>query len=274
MHTVYVEWILLDNFLMDFLILYATLRLSEKQVCLWRGALGAVVGSIYALFAVLFPILTALPFKVLASFAMCAVARPIRPLKRFGISLLSMYGVTFVLGGAVLFFVYLSTGEFGNLYINLPILRYLLIGGALGSLLLEFFLRRRFPRICESYDIKATICGESISLNGFLDTGNALKDFAGASVIIADRQALLSQLSPALAERVQSLAVSKDLKMRPFYFSTLSGADCIWGIYPDHLVVHTDGQDYVVKAYIALGEHLDQSGYNAILGANICLGRL
>ncbi|MFR9207170.1 MAG: sigma-E processing peptidase SpoIIGA [Lachnospiraceae bacterium] len=74
MQTVYIELILLDNFLMDFIILFFSVRLSERRVKIWRIILSALLGGIYSITAVLFYSLRSMMLKILVSLILVALA--------------------------------------------------------------------------------------------------------------------------------------------------------------------------------------------------------
>lgn len=270
---VYVELVLLDNLLMDFILLYFAVRFSERRVVLWRVLLGALAGAVYAAAAVAVHALMLLPIKLAVLAGMCALARGVRPLRTFLHTLASALCAGLLLGGAVLAAVYVLGGSVSGGLICLPGLRYLLAGGCCGALLLEYVLRR--PKLCtgEVYRVCAVICGETICLAAMLDTGNRLRDLAGGGVIVADRKAVLSQLSPALRCEIEAWPQNTRPAMRPFYCETAGGDAVLPAVLPDSLTISCAQSEYAAKAYIALGS-LHGGDFNAVLsGAIRCVQR-
>ena len=130
MQKVYVEFVLLDNFLMDFLLLYLALRFSEKKARLGRVCGGAALGAVYAAAAVALPFLQSFPCKLLVSLLMLLCARTWKPWKNFLRTAALFYAATFLFGGACFAAMYFFSREtYSGAFINLPVLRYLLLGG-------------------------------------------------------------------------------------------------------------------------------------------------
>ena len=92
MNTVYIELILLDNFFMDFVILYYTVRISVKNARLLRVLLAAALGGVYSVFAVFCDILISPVFKVAASFILITAAGGVKSLRSFFVSSAVFYG--------------------------------------------------------------------------------------------------------------------------------------------------------------------------------------
>ena len=127
MKKVYIELVLLDNFLMDFVILFFAVRLSEKRVQFSRISLGAGIGAVYSAFALGFPLLSGLFIKCMALGLMCLPlgARPFkRYLLRCGLALLC----SFLFGGCIFFAMLALGAPLEGAYLGLPILRYVLLG--------------------------------------------------------------------------------------------------------------------------------------------------
>lgn len=272
MQRVYVELVLLDNFLMDFFILYFTMRFSSHRVHFGRISAGAGIGAIYAAISVALPLLQNIFFKVFGSLLMLIPIQNIRRTKSFFRTLGVFYAVTFLFGGAVLAAMYFfDSGQLNGATINWPILRYLLLGGAVAIIAVEILLRIARPIPGCYYEIIATIASETFKLTGFLDTGNQLKDAGGSGVIVADREAVFAQLSDSLKAQILSGVASAGLTIRPFYFSTVAGNACVPGVLPESLLLYDKKHCYTAKAYLALSDSPIAGDYNALLSAQMRL---
>jgi stage II sporulation protein GA (sporulation sigma-E factor processing peptidase) len=271
MNQVYVELVLLDNFLMDYLLLHFALRFSEKRVFILRAAAGAGIGALYAVFAVIFPFLTLLPIKLLMSIVMCIAARGLRHFKALAYTVVAFIILSFLFGGAILAAMYAVNGYVSGAFINLPVLRYLLIGGAVACVALELILRRPKVKPNEDYLIKAQILGETVELSAILDTGNDLKDLAGGGVIVADLNAVIRQVSDSVKKEIKAYPHSSKLIMRPFTYSSIGGNGSMPGLLPDKLILKTSDRQYLVKAYIVLSGEISLKGHSALLSSNLRL---
>ncbi len=257
MKKVYIELVLLDNFLMDFIILFFATRLSEKRVKFSRVSAGAGIGALYSVLALAFPPLGGFIFKC-AGLAIMCLPMGARPAKRYflrcGLALLC----SFLFGGCILFAMLALDAPIHGAYLGLPILRYILLGLAAGITLLELFLRTPHPKAGADYLIHAEFSGAAINLRGFLDTGNLLQSPGGLSVIIVARSAA----SAALLEQIEQPS---------FPCRTASGESSLPGFLPDKLIITTQGKSYAAKAYLALADTSLPEGYTALLGPNLKL---
>ena len=263
MQTVYIEYILLDNFLMDSLLLFFAVRISERRVRLWRIALSALIGAIYSLLAVFFYELRFIAFKVLVSAAMVLLAHGHGHVRGLLLSFAGFYGFSMLAAGGVLLCEYAAGAKITDSFVNHPVLRYLLAGACLALLCTELILRRRQLTSGRRYLITARFGDRTVTLDGALDTGNCLTDLGGNGVILADMTSVLKQLdcnvvSELLQHRSQSFACA-----------TVSGENRLRGILPDELIIRDRRHSYSAKGYIALCDKLSFRGCNALLPDNL-----
>ena len=181
---VYIELVILDNFLLDFAILVFGMRLAGMRARFLRAALGALIGGAYAALALLTPFLYGFFEKAVVFFAMTAAAvLPARPALFFRAAGWC-FAVTLIFGGAVLGAVCLLGGSIDDGFVSAGFARYIFAGAALAACVVEILLRRRRPNTV--YDVTCNVCGERLRLRAFTDTGNGLTDADGDGVIIAD----------------------------------------------------------------------------------------
>lgn len=260
MKKIYIELVFLDNFLMDFIILFFAARLSEKRVKFSRVSAGAGIGALYSVLALGFAPLSGLALKCIALAIMCFPLGA-RPAKRYflrcGLALLC----SFLFGGCILFAMLALDAPLHGAYLGLPILRYILLGLAVGITLLELFARAPSPKPGTDYLIHAEFSGAAINLRGFLDTGNLLQSPGGLSVIIVARSAA----NQALLEQMELHALPS------FPCRTASGESSLPGFLPDKLIITTEHKSYTAKAYLALADTSFPEGYTALLGPNLKL---
>lgn len=213
---VYVDVVILVNFVMDFFVLWAAGKLARIQTRFFRLVLGALAGAAYAL-VVFLPessFLTSLPAKLCCSVLMAVLAYT--PLSIFGFlrSLCYLYLVTFVMGGAVIAAIYLTSPAPG--YIQVWNGAAVLLGGFTYSwlfvgivlaVLLGYggitLVRRNWLEQNLLHRLVIGIRGENVSLEAFMDTGNQLSDpLTSKPVIVAEVSALAKVLPPELLQAV------------------------------------------------------------------------
>lgn len=187
---VYIEYVLIDNFIIDFLLLKATFLILGIPVKKRRLFLCAILGSIIAL---LFPlmnfnlILTSI-IKVFSGLLIVSLATKYATFKQYYKSFLCFLFFTFALGGAIIgVFSMLNLDYSSEISIALMILPAYLIIKIYIEIIKYFFNRtfeQKFTADCALY------CGERrLEIKGFFDTGNSLT-FCDKQVIVIDRKNL------------------------------------------------------------------------------------
>ncbi len=265
MQKVYIELIFIDNFLMDLLILFLMMRASEKRVCLWRAALGAALGGAYAIFAVMIPPLRHIAIKLILSILMILITRGFGGVRRFLKSTAWFYGISMLAAGAIMLAEAAIGTPVNDSFVNLPMMRYILIGAVIAAVTAELILRRRQPLSRRIYLITASFGSLNISLKAVLDTGNSITDNAGCGVIVADMDYVLSQMDE---NDVCRIILNSEKR---FYCRTAAGDGELTGILPDRITVNDEGRAYAVKGYIALAEDIGCRDHNALLPNNLRL---
>lgn len=95
----YIEYVIINNFLIDYLVLYLTSLAVKRRALWWRMALSALFGACYAVIAPLIPYPYDIPLKAVSLLIMCAIAAGIKkPLIRYTLIFLA---ITCFMGGLV-----------------------------------------------------------------------------------------------------------------------------------------------------------------------------
>jgi stage II sporulation protein GA (sporulation sigma-E factor processing peptidase) len=201
---IYVDVLFVINFVMDYVVLWAAARIARIRFVPWRLALAACFGAIYGILVLLpnLDILSTFWMKFLISLVMLGVAVAPLEWKQFGRVLLYFYLIAFLMGGAVLGFVYFMD----NIVIQ-PVstgmpLPYLWLAIALGTAALlgkwgVAFLRKTFMQDLLKVPVLIRLQGHEIRVDGMVDTGNQLVDpLTGAPVVIVEYDVLAPYLPP------------------------------------------------------------------------------
>ena len=193
--VIYLDVLLLENLVLDYLVLFAAARLSGEVLPRWRLLLAAALGAAYAA-AVYLPgmeFLSALPFKLCVGLLMALISFGGR--KRLLRNTLVFFFTSFAFGGCALAVGLLTGGAVMQNGAFLPVsLKSVAI-----SLLLSFgVLTPVFGRLARHGGLrrdtaKCVVCwrGRQAELTALLDTGNTLRDpLSGAPVIVAEAECL------------------------------------------------------------------------------------
>ncbi len=173
--TIYIEYVLIDNFIIDYMLLKATFALTGKNCKRKRLFFSAFLGAVFALF---YPLITdnnliLIPLKIAVGLLILAVSNVFSSLKSFYIHFLIFFCYTALVGGALIsifnIFNIDYTAEIFSAFIALPVC--LLLNGV--SRVINYFLRKK-PEINFSVNIDLILGQTKISSRGFFDTGNGV----------------------------------------------------------------------------------------------------
>lgn len=202
MPVVYIDVLFAVNLVLNFVLLRAAGLLLRSRPPLWRTAVGAAIGALYAS-AAFFPELStinSLIFKLLASMIIICAAFPVYSFGGFFKLLAVFYGAALGFGG-LSFAVFFLTGwgarlgavySNGIMYLDIPISALFLgavafYGGIVLLTRLLSFSRRRGAR----KKLIVELGGRRAELTALADTGNILIDpISRAPVVVAELEAL------------------------------------------------------------------------------------
>ena len=191
--TVYIEYVIIDNLVIDYLLLKATFAITGISVLRRRLFFCALFGAAVAL---LYPLLSAhviisVAVKVLAGLLIVLLAAKYGTVKGYVINTAVFFGLTFLTGGAII-------GVFNILGLNYSaeysvalmfIPAYLLIRGL--TEVVKFVYRRK-TIAAFTYKTEITLGGKTITASGFMDTGNGLYD--GENPVIFCKKSVFGKL--------------------------------------------------------------------------------
>lgn len=187
---IYLDIVILENIVINYLILLVTAKFSKNRSSNSRLLLGAVLGAAYLATMLLLPemkIYTTLLSKCLLSFAMIAVTFHLKKLSEFLKTLLIFYASTFIFAGAgfALMFFNRDWGILRNGVMVTPLSFFntswaeLLLALAVTLIILRVIwdmIQNRFLREKLLVLLRITFDKKAIELFALVDTGNSLHD--------------------------------------------------------------------------------------------------
>lgn len=175
--TVYIEYVIIDNLIIDYLMLKATFAITGKTCS--RGRLficalfGAAVALLYPLLETTAVILTAV--KICSGFLIVLIAGDFNAPRAFFVNAGVFFAYTFLTGGAITGIFSLCglsySSEFSVAFMVAPVYAVL---RAFGAVVCYAYKRKDVARLTYKVTLKA--CGRELSGKGFMDTGNGLYD--------------------------------------------------------------------------------------------------
>lgn len=240
--TVYIEYVVIDNFLVDYMLLKATFLITGKTIKKGRLLFCAFLG---ACFALLYPLMNFLPvilsaIKILMGLLLLLLSNNFDTFKSYYVNAVVFFLLTFALGGAILgassIFNIDANSELSIAVMFLP--AYLLIRSLIA--VIKYVYSRKNV---ESKVVKCQLkMGEKVfSLRGFYDTGNGLYDH-NSPVVICNKSLFKKILSGA-----HGLP-----KIRQIPLNTIVASGKITVIKIDELKIY-NGQDENIFNNVTLG---------------------
>ncbi len=251
--AVYVDVLMLLNFLVDFLLLLGTNRLSGHPPGIGRAALAAAIGAIYA-GACLLP-----GFGFLGGFLWRAVSLAVISVTAFGASQSGLRR------GALFLFLSMALGGIATCFQQGGFWALVLAAAGVCLLCLVGFR----GRVGQRY-VPVTIChgGNCISVTALVDTGNTLRDPVSGCPVLVVEAAAAQKLMPIsvqeLAHPLETLAAGKLPGMRLIPYAAVGqSAGFLLGIRAECVQVSGKEMDYVVAF---APQSLGHGQYQALAG--------
>lgn len=186
--TVYIEYVIIDNFVIDYLLLKATFATTGMSVKRWRLFVCSFIGAVIAL---LFPMIKAhqiiiVLLKLCAGILLTILSANYKTIKSYFTNSAIFFGYTFLTGGAIIgVFNLLGLNYSSEISIALIILPVYALLRLLYALLMYVYKRKDIASL--TYNVTIGVFGKEISATGFMDTGNGLYD-GDSPVIVCDKK--------------------------------------------------------------------------------------
>ncbi|MBQ9734404.1 MAG: sigma-E processing peptidase SpoIIGA [Clostridia bacterium] len=186
--TVYIEYVLLDNLIIDYLLLKATFAITGKIVSRGRlflcALLGAVVALLYPLLEVSLIISTTV--KILAGMLIVLIASNYRRAKEFYVCAVIFFTLTFLTGGAITgIFSILNLPPSSEISVALMFLPVYLVIRMVLSVVKYIYRKKHVAGLI--YKAELHLYDKFVSSLAFMDTGNCLTDGLSPMIVVSKK---------------------------------------------------------------------------------------
>ncbi|MCC5911873.1 MAG: sigma-E processing peptidase SpoIIGA [Clostridiaceae bacterium] len=215
--VIYAEYVFLENFIMNFIILSLTGRFAKYSTSKVKLTIAAAISALYA-FIIFFPslrFLFSIVMKLACSMIIIILAFTPDKFKDFFRLLGVFYLITLVFGGAGFAIFYFSNfnGIISNgvFYITDISMKNIFIACGVAYILINFcwgYIQKQITKEKIFMKVKIEINGTVTEVTGMVDTGNSLVDpISQYPVIIVEYDAIVE----ILPEEIQSLFSDKGI---------------------------------------------------------------
>ena len=203
--TIYIDVILIENLIMNFIILYATGLVLKRKIKKVRLILASLLGAIYSLLTYIssFEIYTNIILKLILSILMVYIAFNAPNVKQIGKDLLLFYLVSFVFGGAAFAFIYIIKPQDilmkNGLFLGTYPLKTVVLGAIIAFIIVIAafkIVKYRFSTKDMYCKIKIRLNEKEIETNAMIDSGNLLKEPISNTPVIIVEHTLLYDCMP------------------------------------------------------------------------------
>lgn len=293
--TIYVDIIIIENLIMNFIILYATGLILKIKISFFRLLFASFIGSIYSALQYIsnMKILSNIMIKTFLSIVIVWVAFHPHNIKKMCKQLMLFYLTTFTFGGVATYLIYVLKPQNivmkNGMYVGTYVLKVIFIGAILGTgiLLVSFKISKnkisKKDMICK---IMIKLNGKEITLNTMVDTGNMLKEpITGNPVAVVEKNSLYDVLPKEILNNTESILggdfgkIPEDIKqeyiprLKFIPFSSLGKQNgMLIGIKPEKLkVINEDIEEERADAIVGIyNKSLTKRGeYNALIGIEL-----
>lgn len=293
--TIYIDVVLIENLIMNFIILLATGLILKEKIKTIRLLLSSLLGAIYSIISYMsiLEIYSSMALKIILSIVMIYIAFNPQNMKKMWKDILIFYLTSFVFGGAAFALIYIVKPQDILMKNGLFLGTYPLKTILLGAIIAFIIIMAAFTVVKSKITKKDMFCKIEIQLNGkkiettaMIDTGNLLKEPITNTPVIVVEHTLLYDCIPKeilnhleewlggefdnIPEKIKEEYISK-LKFIPF--SSLGKQNgMLLGIKAEYIKIKSDDKEEK-KENIIIGiynKSLTKRGeYRALMGIEL-----
>lgn len=213
--TIYIDVVLIENLIMNFIILLATGLILKEKIKTIRLLFASLLGAIYSVISYMsiLEIYSSIILKIILSIVIVYVAFNPQNMKKMWKDILLFYLTSFVFGGAAFALIYIVKPQEILMKNGLFLGTYPLKTIMLGAILAFVIIITAFAVVKSKITKKDMFCEVEIQLNGkkiettaMLDTGNLLKEpITNTPVIVVEHTLLYDCISKEILNHLDEL---------------------------------------------------------------------
>ena len=293
--TIYIDIVLIENLIMNYIILFTTAVVLKIKVNHIRLILASLLGAGYSIIAYMgiIKVYSSIILKIILSVLIIYISFNPQNIKKMCKDLLLFYLVSFVFGGAAFALIYIIKPQNilmkNGLFLGTYTLKTVMLGAVVAfCIIIGAFaiIKNKISKKDMFCEIEILINQKKIKTKAMIDTGNMLKEpITNVPVIVVEHILLYSCMPKEILNNlkeimggdfknipcdIQEKYISK-LKLIPF--SSLGKQNgMLIGIRPEYVKVITDEQEKINKNVIIgiYEKSLTKKGeYQALIGIEL-----
>lgn len=292
---IYIDIIIVENLIMNYIILYATGLISKRKISHLRIFFASTIGTIYVIIEYIskLNIYSNMFLKSILSIVMVFIAFNSQNVKNLFKLLVLFYLTTFTFGGVATYLIYVLKPQNiiikNGMYVGTYVLKVIFIGAIIGTIILIIafkFTKNKITKKDVICKIKIKLNGKEIILDTMVDTGNMLKEpLTGNPVVVVEKTSLYNLIPKEILNNTESILggdferIPENIKneyisrLKIIPFSSLGKQNgMLIGIKPERLyVINEQVEEKKDDAIIGIyNKSLTKRGeYNALIGIEL-----
>lgn len=293
--TIYIDIVLIENLMMNFIILYATGIILKEKIKTLRLFLASLLGATYSIISYMsiLKIYTSFSLKVILSILIVYIAFNPQTIKKMWKDMILFYLTSFVFGGAAFALIYIVKPQKILMKNGLFLGTYPLKTVMLGAMISFSIIVSAFAIVKSRITKKDIFCNIEIGLNdkkiettAMLDTGNMLKEpISNTPVIVVEHTLLYESMPKEILNNVDELlggdfkGISDEIsqkyisKLKLIPFSSLGKQNgMLLGIKAQYVKIKNEGKEEKIDNIIIgiYNKSLTKRGeYRALIGIEL-----
>ena len=293
--TIYIDVIIAENLIMNYVILSATSFISKSKTSWIRMFVASLVGTLYVVISYIskLDLYANILLKIILSAIIVFIAYYPKDAKKFIKQLTLFYLTTFTFGGVATYLIYVLKPQNiiieNGMYKGTYVLKVIFMGAIVGTaiLIISFrFYKNKITKKDIMRKLKIIFNGKEIIVDAMVDTGNMLKEpLTGNPVVVIEKTSLYDLLPKEILNNTESILGGdfnnipekikteyvQKLKIIPF--SSLGKQNgMLVGIKPDKvIIINEENEETKENIVVAIyNKSLTKKGeYNALIGMEL-----
>ena len=213
--TIYIDVVLIENLIMNFIILLATGLILKEEIKVVRLLFSSLLGAIYSVvsYMSILEIYSSMILKIILSIVMIYIAFNPQTMKKMWKDILIFYLTSFVFGGVAFALIYFMKPQEILMKNGLFLGTYPLKTIILGAIIAFIIIMTAFTVVKSKITKKDMFCEIEIQLNGkniettaMIDTGNLLKEpITNTPVIVVEHTLLYDCIPKEILNHLEEL---------------------------------------------------------------------
>lgn len=213
--TIYIDVVLIENLIMDFIILLATGIVLKEKIKTVRLLLASLLGAIYSIvsYMSILEIYSSIILKIILSIVIVYIAFNPQTMKKMWKNILIFYLTSFVFGGSAFALIYIVKPQDilmkNGLFLGTYPLKTILLGAIISFIIIITaftIVKTRITKKDMLCEVEIQINGKKIETTAMLDTGNLLKEpITNTPVIVVEHTLLYDCIPKEILNHLEEL---------------------------------------------------------------------